>query len=158
MWESNRNRAPVVLIASQITRDELGFEFPQEVDFRAVYGAGTVFCEEIRTAAQARRMTAIAAQAALSRKGVAVLIVPVDVSRAHAPDEPDFLVHRAAPVIRPSDAELDRRDRHGDRWRRGANPYRVRRAKFRATLAIMRSVSLVMMTILETSSFHCCYL
>ena len=108
LWESNRNRAPVVLIASQITRDELGFEFPQEVDFKAVYGAGTVFCEEVRTPAQARRMTAMAAQAALSRRGVAVLIVPVDVSRAAAPDEPDFAVHHATPIVRPSDAELDR--------------------------------------------------
>ncbi|MEJ0024720.1 MAG: thiamine pyrophosphate-dependent enzyme [Rhizomicrobium sp.] len=107
LWESGRNRAPVVLIASQITRDELGFDFPQEVDFNAVYSAGTVFCEEIRTPAQARRMTAMAAQAALSRKGVAVLIVPVDVSHAAAPDEPDFAVHRASPVVRPSDAELD---------------------------------------------------
>jgi pyruvate dehydrogenase (quinone) len=32
--EANRNRAPVVLIASQIVRDEMGFEFPQEVDFK----------------------------------------------------------------------------------------------------------------------------
>ena len=108
LWESNRNRAPVVLIASQIKRDELGFDFPQEVDFKSVYAAGTVFCEEIRTPAQARRMTAMAAQAALSKKGVAVLIVPVDVSQAAAPDEPDFAVHRAAPVVRPNDAELDR--------------------------------------------------
>ena len=108
VWESNRNRAPVVLIASQLPRDELGFEFPQEVDFKAIYRAGTVFCEEIRTPSQARRMTAMAAQAALSRKGVAVLIMPVDVSKAAAPDEPEFAVHRAAPVIRPSDAELDR--------------------------------------------------
>jgi pyruvate dehydrogenase (quinone) len=107
LWESNRNRAPVVLIASQITRDELGFDFPQEVDFKAVYSAGTVFCEEIRTPAQAKRMTAMAAQAALSKRGVAVLIVPVDVSNAKAPEEPDFTVHRAAPVIRPNDAELD---------------------------------------------------
>jgi len=108
VWESNRNRAPVVLIASQIVRDELGFDFPQEVDFKRIYGVGTVFCEEIRTPAQARRMTAMAAQAALSRRGVAVLIVPVDVSMAHAPDEPPFAVHRAQPVVRPSDAELDR--------------------------------------------------
>ena len=108
VWESNRNRAPVVLIANQLPRDELGFEFPQEVDFKAVYRAGTVFCEEIRTPSQARRMTAMAAQAALSRKGVAVLVMPVDVSKAAAPDEPEFAVHRAAPVIRPSDAELDR--------------------------------------------------
>ncbi|PIK72314.1 ubiquinone-dependent pyruvate dehydrogenase, partial [Methylobacterium frigidaeris] len=106
VWESNRNRAPVVLIASQITRDELGFDFPQEVDFKAVYAKGTVFCEEIRTPAQARRMTAMAAQAALAHKGVAVLIVPIDVSKAEAPEEPDFAVHRARPVIRPSDAEL----------------------------------------------------
>jgi pyruvate dehydrogenase (quinone) len=108
LYESNRNRAPVVLIASQIVRDEIGFDFPQEVDFKSVYAAGTVFCEEIRTPAQARRMTAMAAQAALSKRGAAVLIVPVDVSQAKAPDEPAFAVHRAAPVIRPSDAELQR--------------------------------------------------
>jgi len=108
VWESNRNRAPVVLIASQIVRDELGFDFPQEVDFKSVYSKGTVFCEEIRTPAQARRMTAMAAQAALSRKGVAVLIVPADISQAQAPDEPPFAVHRAAPVMRPNEVELDR--------------------------------------------------
>ncbi|KMS56095.1 pyruvate dehydrogenase [Novosphingobium barchaimii LL02] len=107
LFESHRNRAPVVLIASQIVRDELGFDFPQEVDFKSVYASCTVFCEEIRTPAQARRMTAMAAQAALAKRGVAVLIVPADVSSADAPSEPDFAVHRARPLVRPSDAELD---------------------------------------------------
>jgi len=41
LYESNRNRAPVVLIASQIVSDELGFDFPQEVDFKSVYRAGS---------------------------------------------------------------------------------------------------------------------
>ncbi|MEC3948323.1 thiamine pyrophosphate-dependent enzyme [Sphingobium sp. HWE2-09] len=108
LFESHRNRAPVVLIASQIVRDELGFDFPQEVDFKPIYQSCSVFCEEIRTPEQARRKTAMAAQAALARKGVAVLIVPADVSSAKAPDEPAFAVHVAQPVIRPSDAELDR--------------------------------------------------
>jgi pyruvate dehydrogenase (quinone) len=108
LFESHRNRAPVVLIASQIVRDELGFDFPQEVDFKSIYGSCSVFCEEIRTPAQARRMTAMAAQAALARRGVAVLIVPADISSADAPEEPRFAVHRAAPVIVPSDEELDR--------------------------------------------------
>ncbi len=107
LFESHRNRAPVVLIASQIVRDELGFDFPQEVDFKSVYASCSVFCEEIRTPAQARRMTAMAAQAALAKRGVAVLIVPADVSSAKAPEEPAFAVHRARPVVRPSDAELD---------------------------------------------------
>lgn len=108
LFESHRNRAPVVLIASQIVRDELGFDFPQEVDFRSVYESCSVFCEEIRTPEQARRKTAMAAQAALARRGVAVLIVPADISSAKAPEEPPFAVHRATPVVRPSDLELDR--------------------------------------------------
>ncbi len=106
LFESHRNRAPVVLIASQIVRDELGFDFPQEVDFKSVYASCSVFCEEVRTPEQARRLTAMAAQAALTRRGVAVLIVPADVSSAKAPEEPAFAVHRAAPVVIPSEAEL----------------------------------------------------
>jgi pyruvate dehydrogenase (quinone) len=78
------------------------------VDFKKVYADCTVFCEEVRTPSQARRMTAMAAQAALAKKGVAVLIVPADVSQAPAPDEPDFEVHRSEPHVRPSDSELHR--------------------------------------------------
>ena len=108
LFESHRNHAPVVLIASQVTTDELGFDFPQEVDFTPIYQTCSVFCSEIRSPGQARRKTAMAAQAALSKRGVAVLILPVDISKAEVSDEPAFAVHRAAPVVRPSDAELDR--------------------------------------------------
>jgi pyruvate dehydrogenase (quinone) len=108
LFESHRNRAPVVLIASQITSDELGFDFRLEVDFTPIYQTCSVFCSEIRSPGQARRKTAMAAQAALSKRGVAVLILPVDISKAEVSDEPAFAVHRATPVLRPSDAELDR--------------------------------------------------
>jgi len=108
LFESHRNRAPVVLIASQITSDEQGFDFPQEVDFAPIYKSCSVFCDEVRTPAQARRKTAMAAQSALAKRGVAVLILPIDVSKAHSPDEPAFAVHVSQPVIHPSDAELDR--------------------------------------------------
>src|ERR1700747_965960 len=37
IFEANRNRAPVVLIASQVVREELGFDFIEEVDFEQVY-------------------------------------------------------------------------------------------------------------------------
>src|ERR1700744_303781 len=80
LFESHRNRAPVVLIASQVVRDELGFDFPQEVDFKSVYASCSVFCDEIRTPTQARRMTAIGAQTALVRRGAGVLILASDVS------------------------------------------------------------------------------
>lgn len=106
LFESHRNRAPVVLIASQIVRDEIGFDFPQEVDFKALYDQCSVYCEEILTPEQAQRKTVAAAQAAIAKRGVAVLIVPADVAQAKAPDAPTFAVHRVKPRLIPSDCEL----------------------------------------------------
>ena len=69
----------VVMIASDVERTESVFNFPQEVDQSAIFKQYSVFCETVVSAEQARRMAALAAQAALARGGVAVLIVPGDV-------------------------------------------------------------------------------
>jgi len=108
LFEAHRNRSPVVLIASQITRDELGTDFPQEVNYKPLYDHCSVFCQEIRTPAHARRITAMAAQAALTKGGVAVIILPVDLSKESAVDEPHFSVHLPMPQSRPSDTEMNR--------------------------------------------------
>src|ERR1700752_575889 len=107
IFEANRNRAPVVLIASQIVRDELGFDFIQEVDFKQVYQSCSFFCDMIYTAEQARRKTVIACQTALAKRGVAVLIVPADVSASTVHNDVPYAVHVADPVTRPNDADLD---------------------------------------------------
>jgi pyruvate dehydrogenase (quinone) len=107
LYEANRNRAPVILIATQIMRQDLGFESIQEVNFTDVYRGCSVFCEMILTPEQARRKTVAACQAALTRRGVAVLVVPVDIANAAAHDELPYAVHVPHPLIRPSDAELD---------------------------------------------------
>jgi pyruvate dehydrogenase (quinone) len=108
LFESHRNRAPVVLIASQVNSDELGIDFPQEVDFKPIYGACSVFCEQLNNPGEARRLTTLAAQAALTKRGVAVLIVPGDISAIEVHEGPAYAVHVPAPVVRPSDMELDR--------------------------------------------------
>src|SRR6202161_2878607 len=107
LYEANRNRAPVILIASQIMRKDLGFESIQEVDFQHVYQGCSVYCDMILTPEQARRKAVAACQAALTRRGVAVLIVPVDISNAAAADALPLAVHASPPLIRPSDADLD---------------------------------------------------
>src|SRR6202166_217813 len=107
LYEANRNRAPVVLIATQIIRKDLGFQSIQEVDFQQVYQGCSVYCEMILTPEQARRKAVAACQAALTRRGVAVLIVPADISNAAAHDELPYAVHVPHPLIRPSDADLD---------------------------------------------------
>ena len=108
VFEANRNRAPMVLIASQVVTAELGMEFPQEVDFKAVYAGCTVFCEQVYSAEHARRVVTLACQAALSRRGVAVVILPADISEQVVKHDPPFAVHRTQPVLRPADAELER--------------------------------------------------
>ena len=54
LYEANRNRAPVILIATQIVRQDIGFESIQEVDFNDVYKGCSVYCETILTPEQAR--------------------------------------------------------------------------------------------------------
>jgi pyruvate dehydrogenase (quinone) len=107
LYEANRNRAPVILIASQVVRRELGFNFIQEVNFQDVYRGCSVFCEMVLTPEQALRKTISACQTAITKRGVAVLILPVDVADSDAVDEPPFSIHVNTPVIRPSDADLD---------------------------------------------------
>ena len=106
VFEAQRNGAPMVLIASQVVTSELGMDFPQEVDFKAIYGGCTVFCEQVYTPEQARRVTTLAAQAALNEGGVAVIILPSDISSAEVKNDRPFSVHQPRPVLRPADEEL----------------------------------------------------
>src|SRR5271170_710027 len=108
LYEANRNRAPVILIASQVVRRELGFNFIQEVNFQDVYRGCSVFCEMVLTPEQARRKAVAACQAAITLRGVAILILPVDVADSDAVAEPPYTIHANKPVIRPSDHDLDR--------------------------------------------------
>jgi len=107
LYEANRNRAPVILIASQVIRSEIGFDFIQEVDFKAVYKNCSVFCEMVLTPAHARRLAVRACQSAITLRGVAVLILPVDVADSDAVEELPYSVHAQKPVIRPSEDDLD---------------------------------------------------
>ncbi len=66
----------------------------------------SVFCEVISHPEQARRITVAAAQAALTKRGVAVLVVNGDMFREKPADDLEWSVHRPAPVIRPCDAEI----------------------------------------------------
>src|SRR3954467_8844700 len=107
LYEANRNRSPVVLIATQIVRHDIGFQSIQEIDYDDVFKGCSVYCEMILTPEQARRKAVAACQAALTRRGVAVLVVPADIANAAAHEEPPYTVHARRPVVRPSDPDLD---------------------------------------------------
>ncbi len=106
IFESHRNGAPVVLIASNVDRHQQGLNFPQEVDQTKIYEQCSVFCERISHPDQARRITALAAQAALSKNGVAVIEVSGDMFQEKVSDTMPWRVHTASPVSHPNPDEM----------------------------------------------------
>src|SRR3984957_7038358 len=55
LYDANRNRAPVILIATQIVRQDIGFQSIQEVNLVEVFKGCSVYCDMILTPEQARR-------------------------------------------------------------------------------------------------------
>lgn len=106
VYEAHRNHAPLIVIASQLDTMSLGLDMPQEVDFQKVFSDCSVFCEQVYNAEQARRVAVLACQAAISKKGPAVIILPVDISNTEIKDDVPYSVHFPNPVRRPSDSEL----------------------------------------------------
>ena len=106
IFESHRNGSPMVLIASQVDRREEGLNFPQEVDQKALYDQCSVFCERISHPDQARRITVQAAQAALSKNGVAVIVVNGDMFKEKVDSNANWRVHTAKPTVHPNPSEI----------------------------------------------------
>lgn len=107
LFEAHRNRSPVIMIATQVATSQMGMDFPQEVDLKPIFQTCSHFCEYVHNPEQARRVTVLAAQAALNNSGAAVIIVPGDFTPVKVKDALHFRVHKPAPVTRPSDEELD---------------------------------------------------
>lgn len=106
IYEAQRNRVPVILLASQLITSQKGNDFPQEVDFESVYKNCSVFCREISDATQVREITTAAIQAAINQRGVAVLVIPYNISLEKIEDKCGHKIYHPKPIIRPSDKEL----------------------------------------------------
>ncbi|PIT49945.1 thiamine pyrophosphate-dependent enzyme [Snodgrassella alvi] len=106
LYESNRNNAPVIVIASQLAASSIGTGFPQEVDFLKVYQDTSVFCQMVNQPQEAQRIFTQAAQAAINKRGVAVVILPSDISKMEVVEQPIKIWH-PQPVTRPNDNEIE---------------------------------------------------
>lgn len=106
LYESNRNNAPVIVIASQLAATSMGTGFPQEVDFLKVYQDTSVFCQMVNQPEEAQRIFTQAAQAAINKRGVAVVILPSDISKMEVAEKP-IKIWCPQPVIRPNDNEIE---------------------------------------------------
>jgi pyruvate dehydrogenase (quinone) len=107
LFDASRSRVPVLAIAAQIPRDEIGTGYFQETHPQELLRECSVYTELVSTAAQLPRILRIAMRTAVSRRGVAVLVVPGDVLlETDRGKEPVSAVRPTATVSRPVDDEL----------------------------------------------------
>jgi pyruvate dehydrogenase (quinone) len=107
LFDANRSRVPVLAIAAQIPRPEIGSGYFQETHPQELFREASVYCELVSTAEQMPRVLRIAMRTAISRRGVAVVVVPGDVLlETEREREQVSAVRPTATVSRPADEEL----------------------------------------------------
>jgi len=84
LYDAQRNGAPVLAIASHIKSTEIGTGYFQETHPQELFRECSVYCELVSSPEQMPRMLKTAIATALAKNGVAVLVVPGDVSAEQA--------------------------------------------------------------------------
>ncbi|AYF97218.1 ubiquinone-dependent pyruvate dehydrogenase [Protaetiibacter intestinalis] len=107
LYDAQRTRVPVLVIAAQIPGAEIGGEYFQETHPQTIFAECSVYTELISTPETAPHIFEIAMRAAVERRGVAVVVVPGEVflSRAERVTLP-APIRAASPLVRPSEVEL----------------------------------------------------
>lgn len=79
LYDAQRSRVPVLAIAAQIPGGEIGSGYFQETHPVELFRECSVYVEDVRSAEQMPRVLRIAMREALSKRGVAVLVVPGEI-------------------------------------------------------------------------------
>jgi pyruvate dehydrogenase (quinone) len=108
LFEAQRSRVPVLAIAAQIPRVEIGGAYFQETHPAEMFRECSVYAEMVSVAEQMPRLLEIAIRSALSQRGVAVLVIPAEVflEQASGPTEGRAILPTSSAVC-PDDVALD---------------------------------------------------
>ncbi len=76
LYDSARNGSPVVMIACQTKQKNIGYNGDKQIDFNRLYSSCSIFCEEVESVEHFPKLLQQAMQAAMLKKGLAVLVLP----------------------------------------------------------------------------------
>ena len=107
LYDCHRSRVPVLAIAAQIPSAEMGSGYFQETHPEHLFQQCSHYCELVSQTDQMPRVLEIAMQTALSRRGVAVVILPGDVALKEAVAKPRLRFSTSSPRVSPSEEQLD---------------------------------------------------
>lgn len=108
LFDAQRSRVPVLAIAAHVPTSEIGTGYFQETHPQELFRECSVYVEYVADPSQMPRTLEIAMRAAVEERGVAVIVIPGDVALAEAQDARATVIRRAAPVVVPSPAELEK--------------------------------------------------
>src|SRR6202451_900971 len=107
LYDCQRSRVPVLAIAAQVPSAEIGSGYFQETNPEQIFAGCSHYSELISQPEQLPRVLEIAIQTAISRRGVAVVVIPGDVALRDAVEQqPRLLFAEPKPTVCPSDDEL----------------------------------------------------
>src|SRR5712664_4235618 len=107
LYDCHRSRVPVLAIAAQIPTSEIGSGYFQETHPEQLFAQCSHYCELVSHPEQMPRVLEIAMQTAISRRGVAVVVLPGDVALQDAVGRaPRLHFPEPRPSVSPSDDEL----------------------------------------------------
>ncbi|WP_434810115.1 ubiquinone-dependent pyruvate dehydrogenase [Microbacterium sp. bgisy189] len=108
LFDANRNRVPMLAIASHIPSAEIGSGYFQETHPQELFRECSVYAELVGDPSQLPWVLETGMRTAVEKRGVAVVVVPGDVFFSDAPGRRETAPIRAtAPRVLPADAELD---------------------------------------------------
>src|SRR6202047_2072694 len=107
LYDCHRSRVPVLAIAAQIPSHEIGSGYFQETSPEHLFAQCSHYCELVSQPEQMPRVLEIAMQTAISRRGVAVVVIPGDIALGGALEQgPRLRFPQPTPNVCPSAAEL----------------------------------------------------
>ena len=109
LYDANRSRVPVLAIAAHIPSREIGSAYFQETHPELLFKECSHYCELVSNPNQMPRILEIAIQTALSKRGVAVVVLPGDIALLNAEDDERRVTFTfAQPHVVPRSEHLDR--------------------------------------------------
>jgi pyruvate dehydrogenase (quinone) len=106
LYDCQRSRVPVLAIAAQIPRNEIGSSYIQETHPEHVFAQCSHYCELVSHPDQMPRVLEIAIQTAIARRAVAVIAVPGDIALRDAVEGRRLYFPPPRASVCPADDEL----------------------------------------------------
>ncbi|MFT3742559.1 MAG: ubiquinone-dependent pyruvate dehydrogenase [Gammaproteobacteria bacterium] len=106
LYDCHRSGAPVLAIAAHIPTEEIGGRYYQETQPHELFKDCSHFCETVLSPEQMPRLLNLAIQAAVSKRGVAVLVISGDIALKKAVYTKISAPQITHPIVTPNPDEL----------------------------------------------------